>query len=255
MGFKDAQGFKVPATSKPVQPDAAVGTQALPPETPHYHGHRDRLRERFLEGGADALPDYEMLELMLFRAIPRQDTKPIAKALLARFGTFGDVLAAAPERLKEVKGVGDKVVFELKLINAAAVRLSRKSVLDRPALTSWQALIDYCTAAMAYDDREQFRVLFLDRKNVLIADEVQGRGTVDHTPVYPREVMKRALELSATAIILVHNHPSGDPTPSQADITMTREIVDVAGKLNIAVHDHLVIGRKGHASFRALGLM
>jgi DNA repair protein RadC len=170
MCFKDAQGFRVPATSKPAQPDVAVGSQTAQAETPHYRGHRDRLRERFLEGGADALPDYEMLELMLFRAIPRQDTKPIAKALLARFGTFGDVLAAAPERLKEVKGVGDKVVFELKLINAAAVRLSRKSVLDRPALTSWQALIDYCTAAKAYDDREQFRVLFLDRKNVLIAD-------------------------------------------------------------------------------------
>ena len=261
MGFKDAQGFKVPGTAPPEQPEPpdvkprTAPAAQQPADAPHYHGHRDRLRERFLQGGADALPDYEMLELILFRAIARADTKPIAKALLARFGTFGDVLAAPPGRLKEVKGVGDKVVFELKLINAAAVRLARTSVLDRPSLTSWQALIDYCTAAMAYETQEQFRILFLDRKNVLIANEVQSRGTVDHTPVYPREVMKRALELSATAIILVHNHPSGDPTPSQADITMTREIVDVAGKLNITVHDHVIIGRKGHASFRALGLM
>lgn len=208
-----------------------------------------------MDGGPDALPDYEMLELILFRAISRADTKPLAKALLARFGSFGDVLAAPPHRLKEIKGVGDEVVFELKLIHPAAVRLARRSVLDRPALSSWTAFIDYCTAAMAYENQEQFRILFLDRKNVLIADEVQSRGTVDHTPVYPREVIKRALELSATAIILVHNHPSGDPTPSQADITMTREIVEVAGKLNIAVHGHLIIGRNGHASFRALKLM
>jgi DNA repair protein RadC len=257
MGFKDAQGFPLPGqttstdapTARPAP--AAQGQSA----TPHYHGHRDRLRERFMDGGADAMPDYELLELVLFRAIARADTKPIAKALLARFGTFGDVLSAPPDRLKEVKGVGDKVVFELKLVNAAAIRLARKTVLDRPALTSWTALIDYCTAAMAYETQEQFRILFLDRKNVLIADEVQSRGTVDHTPVYPREVMKRALDLAATAIILVHNHPSGDPTPSQADITMTREIIDVAAKLNITVHDHLIIGRKGHASFRALKLI
>lgn len=256
MGFKDAQGFKLPNPGAPVKAKAVEAS----PDTaatadPHYHGHRERLRARFMDGGSDALPDYEMLELILFRAISRADTKPLAKTLLARFGSFGDVLAAPPARLKEIKGVGDKVVFELKLIHSAAVRLARKSVLDRPALTSWQALIDYCTAAMAYDDREQFRILFLDRKNVLIADEVQQRGTVDHTPVYPREVMKRALELSASAIILVHNHPSGDPTPSQADITMTREIVDVAQKLNVTVHDHVIIGRKGHASFRSLGLM
>ena len=259
MGFKDAQGFKVPRTARTMaDPGLPASPQSPPtpaPDAPHYHGHRERLRDRFMEGGPDALPDYEMLELMLFRAIPRQDTKPVAKALLARFGSFGDVLAAPPDRLKEIKGVGDKVVFELKLIHAASVRLARKSVLDRPALSSWTALIDYCTAAMAYERQEQFRILFLDRKNVLIADEVQSRGTVDHTPVYPREVMKRALELSATAIILVHNHPSGDPTPSQADITMTREIVDVAQRLNIAVHDHLIIGRNGHASFRALKLM
>ncbi len=257
MGFKDAQGFKVPRTSasKPATDTASPKPGGTEPHAPHYLGHRERLRDRFMGGGPDALPDYEMLELILFRAISRADTKPLAKALLARFGSFGDVLAAPPHRLKEIKGVGDKVVFELKLIHAAAVRLARRSVLDRPALSSWTALIDYSTAAMAYENQEQFRILFLDRKNVLIADEVQSRGTVDHTPVYPREVIKRALELSATAIILVHNHPSGDPTPSQADKTMTREIVEVAGKLNIAVHDHLIIGRNGHASFRALKLM
>ncbi len=188
MGFKDAQGFKLPAPDTSVKAEAekaAVPKTVAAGDDPHYHGHRERLRARFLDGGSDALPDYEMLELILFRAISRADTKPLAKALLAKFGSFGDVLAAPPARLKEIKGVGDKVVFELKLIHSAAVRLARKSVLDRPALTSWQALIDYCTAAMAYDDREQFRILFLDRKNVLIADEVQQRGTVDHTPVYP----------------------------------------------------------------------
>ncbi len=201
------------------------------------------------------MPDYELLELVLFRAIGQKDTKPLAKALIAKFGTFGDVLAAPTARLKEVKGVGDKVAFELKLIQAASVRMARNTVMSKPALTSWTALIEYCTAAMAYDDREQFRLLFLDRKNVLIADEVQQRGTVDHTPVYPREVIKRALELSASAIILVHNHPSGDPTPSQTDIDMTRQIVDAASKLTITVHDHIIIGRTGHASFRAMNLI
>jgi DNA repair protein RadC len=196
-----------------------------------------------------------LLELVLFRAIGQKDTKPLAKALIAKFGTFGDVLAAPTARLKEVKGVGDKVAFELKLIQAASVRMARNTVMSKPALTSWTALIEYCTAAMAYDDREQFRLLFLDRKNVLIADEVQQRGTVDHTPVYPREVIKRALELSASAIILVHNHPSGDPTPSQTDIDMTRQIVDAASKLTITVHDHIIIGRTGHASFRAMNLI
>lgn len=251
MGFKDAQHFDI---GNPAKADATQRTPTPETEGPGYLGHRERLRERFNQGGADAMPDYELLELVLFRAIPRQDTKPVAKSLIAKFGTFGDVLAAPSARLKEVKGVGDKVIFELKLIQAAALRMSRNTVLDKPALTSWTALIDYCTAAMAYDDREQFRILFLDRKNVLIADEVQQRGTVDHTPVYPREVVKRALELSASAIILVHNHPSGDPTPSQADITMTQQIVDVATKLSITVHDHIIIGRKGHASFKALEL-
>jgi DNA repair protein RadC len=218
-------------------------------------GHRERLRARFLKGGPGAMPDYELLELTLFAALPRRDTKPLAKALLARFGSFAEVIAAPRARLMEVKGVGEGVANHLKIVEAAAHRLAKTQVIGRPALSSWAALLDYCTAAMARIAHEEFRVLFLDRKNVLIADEVQNRGTVDHTPVYPREIVKRALELSASAIILVHNHPSGDPTPSKADILMTREIVAVAKALGLAVHDHLVIGRGGHASFKSLGLL
>jgi DNA repair protein RadC len=218
-------------------------------------GHRERLRARFLKGGADAMPDYELLELTLFAALPRRDTKPLAKALLARFGSFAEVIAAPRARLMEVKGVGESVVHHLKIVEAAAQRLAKTRVIGRPALSSWSALLDYCTTAMARCESEEFRILFLDRKNVLIADEVQNRGTVDHTPVYPREIVKRALELSASAIILVHNHPSGDPTPSKADIMMTREIVAAAKALGLAVHDHLVIGRGGHASFKSLGLL
>ncbi|MCA0434018.1 MAG: DNA repair protein RadC [Proteobacteria bacterium] len=222
---------------------------------PDYLGHRDRLRERFLEGGAAALPDYELLELVLFRSIPRTDTKPLAKALIARFGSFAEVLAASRERLLEVKGVGDVVATDLKLIEAASLRLARGAVVQRPLLGNWQAMLDYCRAAMAFAEREQFRILFLDKKNQLIADEVQQEGTVDHTPVYIREVIKRALELASTAIILVHNHPSGDPTPSMADIDMTKKIVSAGEKLGVMVHDHIIIGRKGHTSFRSLGLI
>jgi DNA repair protein RadC len=218
-------------------------------------GHRERLRARFLKGGADAMPDYELLELTLFAAVPRRDTKPLAKALLARFGSFAEVIAAPRARLMEVTGVGESVANHLKIVEAAAHRLAKTGVIGKPALSSWTALLDYCTTAMARSHNEEFRILFLDRKNVLIADEVQNKGTVDHTPVYPREIVKRALELSASAIILVHNHPSGDPTPSKADILMTREIVAAAKALGIAVHDHLVIGRSGHASFKALGLL
>lgn len=218
-------------------------------------GHRERLRTRFLKGGADAMPDYELLELALFAAVPRRDTKPLAKALLARFGSFAEVIAAPAARLMEIKGVGERVVQQLKIVEAAAHRSAKTQVINRPALSSWTALLDYCTAAMARVTNEEFRVLFLDRKNVLIVDEVQNRGTVDHTPVYPREIVKRALELSASSIILVHNHPSGDPTPSKADIAMTREVVTAAKTLGIAVHDHLVIGRGGHASFKSLGLL
>jgi DNA repair protein RadC len=218
-------------------------------------GHRERLRERFLKGGADAMPDYELLELTLFAVIPRRDTKPLAKALLLRFGSFAEVIAAPRTRLMEVRGVGEAVVHHLKIVEAAAQRLAKTRVINRPVLSSWTALLDYCTAAMARNTYEEFRILFLDRKNVLIADEVQNRGTVDHTPVYPREIIKRALELSASAIILVHNHPSGDPAPSKADIAMTREVAGAAKALGIAVHDHLVIGRAGHASFKSLGLL
>jgi DNA repair protein RadC len=226
-----------------------------PNHPPHFLGHRERLKTRFRDQGGASLADYELLELILFQAVPRRDTKPIAKALLARFGSFSDVLAAPEPRLVEVTGVGPSVATHLKLVHAAATRYARGAVRQRPLLGSWNDVIDYCRAAMAYEDREQFRILFLDRKNVLIADEVQQVGTVDHTPVYPREVVKRALELSATAIVLVHNHPSGDPTPSRADIDMTRTIVDIAKPLGIAVHDHLIVGRQGHASFRALKLI
>ncbi|MDE2385629.1 MAG: DNA repair protein RadC [Alphaproteobacteria bacterium] len=217
-----------------------------------HHGHRERLRERFRTGGPQALPDYELLEMVLFRAIKRGDTKPIAKALLARFGSFAEVISAAPMRLQEVKGVGPAIVTELKLIQAAALRLTREAVINRPVLSSWNAILDYCRAAMAYDEAESFRLLFVDKKNQLVADEVQQRGTVDHTPVYAREVIKRALELSASAIIMVHNHPSGDPTPSLADIDMTKRIISAGDKLGILVHDHIIIARKGHVSLRNL---
>jgi DNA repair protein RadC len=213
------------------------------------------LRARFLKGGADAMPDYELLELTLFAAIPRRDTKPLAKALLKRFGSFAEVIAAPRARLLEIPGVGESVASHLKIVEAAAQRLAKTKVMGRPALSSWPALLDYCTAAMARSEKEEFRVLFLDRKNHLMADEVQNRGTVDHTPVYPREIIKRALELGASSLILVHNHPSGDPTPSKADIAMTREIAGAAKALGIALHDHLVVGRGGNASFKSLGLL
>jgi DNA repair protein RadC len=224
-------------------------------EVPHYVGHRDRLKERFRDTGADALPDYELLELILFQVIRRADTKPLAKALLTRFGSFSEVLAAPQARLLEVSGIGEAVAHHLKVTHAAARRFARDPVRKRPLLASWTAVIDYCRAAMAYEPIEQFRILFLDKKNMLIADEVQQSGTVDHTPVYPREVAKRALELSATAIILVHNHPSGDPTPSRADIEMTRQVVDTATPLGIAIHDHIIIGKDGHVSLKGLKLM
>ena len=228
----------------------------LPDKLPSYiRDHRARLRERFMVGGADALPDYEMLELVLFRAIPRRDVKPLARALLDRFGDFNGVLSATPARLSEVSGVGEAVIAELKIVEAAAHRLARSRVLKKQVVSSWDALLAYCQTAMAHDDIEQFRILFLDRKNVMIADERQSRGTVDHVPVYPREVIKRALELNASALILVHNHPSGDPTPSEADIDMTQQIQFAAQTMGIALHDHLIIGRSTQLSFRAEGLL
>src|SRR5215471_9696678 len=224
-------------------------------QTPHYHGHRQRLRDRFREAGAAALNDYELLELVLFRAIRQRDVKPLAKNLIAKFGSFSEVISAPPARLAEVKGIGDAAITELKVVHAAAGRLAHGQVQKRPVLSSWSRVIDYCRTTMAFAEKEQFRVLFLDKRNQLIADELQQVGTVDHTPVYPREVVKRALELSATALILVHNHPSGDPTPSHADIQMTQTIIDVARPLGIAVHDHIVVGKDGHASLKGLKLI
>jgi DNA repair protein RadC len=224
-------------------------------KTPHYLGHRDRLRSRFQEAGAEALPDYEMLELVLFRSIPRRDVKALAKSLIQRFGSFAEVVGAPIDRLREVEGVGDSVAVDLKIVEAAARRLAKGAVTRRPLLSSWSAVIDYCRTAMAFAEKESFRILFLDKRNALIADEVQQTGTVDHTPVYPREVVKRALELSATALILVHNHPSGDPTPSSADIKMTRDLAEIAKPLGIQVHDHIIVGKDGHASFRGLQLI
>jgi DNA repair protein RadC len=223
--------------------------------TPHYRGNRERLRARFREAGAGAVSDYELLELVLFRAIPQRDVKPLAKDLIARFGSFAEAISAPPARLAEVQGVGEAAITELGVVHAAASRLARGQVQKRPVLSSWSSVIDYCRTTMAFADREQFRVLFLDKRNRLIVDEVQQVGTVDHTPVYPREVVKRALELSATALILVHNHPSGDPTPSHADIQMTQTIIDVARPLGIAVHDHIIVGKEGHASLKGLKLI
>ncbi|MGN6488233.1 MAG: RadC family protein [Devosia sp.] len=219
-------------------------------------GHRERARQRFLRIGEEALDDYELLELILFLAIPRVDTKGLAKELLAKFGTYSNVLSASPERLAEIKGIKGAAATNLKIVQAAAQRFARDRVpRDMPILGSWQALIDYVKTQMAFNDIEQFRILFLDKKNRLIADEVQQAGTVDHTPVYPREVIKRTLELSATALILVHNHPSGDPAPSSADVQMTRQINDIARPLGITVHDHIIVGRNGHASLKGMKLI
>jgi DNA repair protein RadC len=229
------------------------GTLAEAP--PHYLGHRARLRQRFREAGAETFADYELLEMVLYGAFPRGDTKPLAKELIRRFGSFAEVMGAPESRLAEVPGVGESVITALKVVHAAAARLRRVELRDRPLLSSWSAVLDYCRAAMAFAEKEQFRILFLDKRNHLIADEVQQEGTVDHTPVYPRELVKRALELSATAVILVHNHPSGDPTPSTADIEMTRQIVEIAAPLGIVVHDHVIVGKDGHASLRGLKLM
>ncbi|TAL80271.1 MAG: JAB domain-containing protein [Beijerinckiaceae bacterium] len=223
--------------------------------SPHYLGHRERLRERLKTAGGDSLADYEMLELILFRAIPRRDVKPLAKALLARFGSFPEVVAARPERLKEIEGISEAAIVEMKIVYEAAKRFAKTVVRDRHVLASFSAVFDYCRTAMAFLDHEEFRILFLDKKNVLIADEVQGVGTIDHAPVYPREIMRRALELNATAMVLVHNHPSGDPNPSGPDIQMTREIVTLGKSLNVLVHDHLIIGREGITSFKGLQLI
>lgn len=217
--------------------------------------HRKRLRQRFMQGGADALPDYELMELVLFRAIPRKDVKPLAHDLLDLFGDFNRIMTAPVERLRETPGIGDAVITEFKIIEAAAQRLARARIMQKHVLSSWDALLDYCHTTMAHRETEQFRVLYLDRKNVMIADEQQAKGTVDHVPVYPREVVKRALELNASALILVHNHPSGDPTPSQADISMTDQINAACGVLGLTLHDHIIIGKAKELSFRAEGFI
>lgn len=224
-------------------------------ESPPYKGHRQRLRERFLATGAPGLREDELLELVLYGANPRGDTKPLARALLKRFGCFSGVIAARQEALQSVAGVGEVVVATLKVIEAAAVHLARERVIDRPVISNWDALIDYCRAAMAHQPVEQFRILFLDRQNALLGDEVQQRGTVDHTPVYPREIVRRALDLHASSLILVHNHPSGNPAPSKEDISLTREIVRAAAALGLTIHDHIIIGRAGHFSFSSKGLL
>ena len=226
------------------------------PKQPSYiSGHRDRLRQRFLVGGANPLPDYELLELLLFRCMKNGDVKPLAHRLIKTFGTFNAVLAAPLERLREVEGIGPQTALDIKLIEAAAHRMTQTQVLKREVLSSWSALLDYCRASMANRETEQFRIFFLDRKNVLIADELQAEGTVDHVPVYPREIIKRALALNASALILVHNHPSGDPTPSQADIQMTEDIVAACDAVGITVHDHLVIGKSHEVSFKSDGYL
>lgn len=245
----------LPLFPLPGDEDEAISTP-LPARLPSYIAdHRKRLRSRFMDGGAGAMPDYELLELLLFRAIPRQDVKPLVRELLDTFGDFNRAISASPARLLMVKGVGEAVVLELKIIEAAAQRLMRARVMNKPVLSSWDALLDYCHTAMSHRETEQFRILYLDRKNVLIADEEQAKGTVDHVPVYPREVVKRALELNASALILVHNHPSGDPTPSEADLNMTAQIQDAARVLGIVLHDHLIIGKSRELSFRSHGYL
>jgi DNA repair protein RadC len=247
-----------PAPSEPAEPEVVLTTAAS------HGGHRERLRARAMAGGLQALPDYEALELFLFRSIPQRDVKPLAKALLARFGSLAAVLAASAEELQSVRVVdgrgrllkaGRETALDLRLLHEISRRVALEPVQKRTVITSWSQLLSYVRLALAHETREQFRVLFLDKKNQLIADEVMNRGTVDHAPVYPREVMRRALELAASAVILVHNHPSGDPRPSQADIDMTREVIEAGRSLRIAVHDHLVVGRNGVASFKGLGLL
>jgi len=257
MSDDDERRFFQEASPKPLRVPAArmerKGGSAG--RKKHYEGHRQRLRDRFADVGSDALSDYELLEMALFRSIPRADTKAPAKALLTAFGSIAQVLGAPPERLKEVPGIGDAVAQDLKLIAALAQRMLRSDLRGRQVLSSWSQVLEYCHAAMAFEEREQFRILFLDKKNCLIRDECQQVGTVDHTPVYPREVIRRALELSASAIILVHNHPSGDPTPSRADIEMTKLLITTAEPLGIAIHDHIIIGKNGHVSMKGMRLI
>lgn len=225
------------------------------PDKPHYLGHRQRLRRKLLDKGPDSLADYELLELLLGQALPRIDVKPLAKTLIGKFGGFAAAIAADPAELLKIKGMGEGAIAALKTARAAALLMTRQELIDRPVIGNWQKLLDYCRATLAEEKTEQFHLLFLDHKNALIADERQQSGTIDHAPVYPREVVKRALELGASAIIMLHNHPSGDPTPSKDDVAMTKAVAAAAEKLGILLHDHVVVGRKGHASLRSLGLL
>lgn len=242
-----------PAPAPTMASDAAQLKGAPPPTS--AEDHRARLRARLLTAGPDALADHELLEAVLFLAILRRDTKPIAYRLIARFGSFANVIAAPMNDLLGVDGLGQSGAAALKIVHAAAVRLARAEIMGRPVLSNWPAVMDYLTAVLAREKVEQFRLLFLDNRNRLLADEAQARGTVNHTPVYPREVIKRALELNAVAIILVHNHPSGDPTPSREDIAMTRAIADAAATVSVAVHDHVIVGNGRWTSFRQEGLL
>jgi DNA repair protein RadC len=250
---------QAPRQNDRLSPEAAAGGGLVEgkdgEKRPHYWGHRERLRQRFLSGGHKAMPEYEILELLLFNAIPRIDVKPLAKRLLAAFGDLNGVIAASEHRVLQVEGADRWVYLQLRLVEAFAQRMAQSKVLKRDVVSSWSELIDYCRTSMSHRDTEQFRILFLDRKNVVIADEEQAEGTVDHVPVYPREVAKRALELNASAIILVHNHPSGDPTPSPEDVAMTRQILAACEAIGVTIHDHVVIGKGTETSFRADGFM
>ena len=252
-GLADFERRLPPPAADPASrlPDPGPVSEARP----HYWGHRERLRQRFVAGGQAAMPEYELLELLLFNAIERIDVKPLAKALLAAFGDLNGVVAASEHRLLQVPGTTAKVHLQLRIVEAFAHRMARAKVIQRSVIGSWDELMRYCRTVMAYRDTEQFRILFLDRKNVLIADEAQAKGTVDHVPVYPREVAKRALELNASALILVHNHPSGDPTPSESDIAMTGQIDLACQAIGVTLHDHVVVGKGAEASFRSLGLL
>jgi len=249
--MKKTKGFN---EKNSLDPDGGF-SESTKIDKPHYLGHRDRLREKFRANGSEALAEYEILELLLFRSIPRRDTKPLAKYLLAEFGSLAEILAAPDHRLASIKGLGRSVITDLKLVHAAAKSMTAARIRNRTLLGSWTEVLDYCRTTMAFSEVEKFRILFLDKKNFLIADEVQQTGTVDHTPVYPREVAKRAMELSASALLLVHNHPSGDPTPSTADIEMTKTIIDTLKPLGVTVHDHIIIARDGHASLKGLQLI
>ena len=255
-GLSDAQAGGLFERQVPLAP--APPEEPAPPQGPAEDGpagHRRRLRQRFRDAGPDALADYELLEMVLFAAFQRADTKPLAKRLIARFGSFAGVVNAAPERLREVAGCGERAVDEIKMVRAAALRLMKGEIMRRPVLGSWSAVVEYLRAAQGHDSRESLRILFLDKKNQLIADEMQQQGTVDHAPVYVREVVRRAVEHAATAIILVHNHPSGDPTPSRADIDVTKQIIEAGRPLGVLVHDHIIVGRHGHASLKGLRLI